>query len=65
MKNTTNKQQKTIIWVSVAFVFAASALLNVPENQHKTSLGYGNQASSSNWQILGQRPQAMERNFQS
>lgn len=52
MKNTINKQQKTIIWVSVALVLAASAVSNVLEkNQHQTSMGYANRTNSSNWQI--------------
>jgi hypothetical protein len=51
MKNTISKQQKTIIWVSVALVLAASAVSNMLEkNQHQTNMGYGNQANSSNWQ---------------
>jgi hypothetical protein len=51
MKNTISQKQKTIIWVSIALVLAASALSSVLENQHKTSLGFGNQPSSSNWQM--------------
>jgi hypothetical protein len=51
MKNTISKQQKTIIWVSVALVLAASAVSNMLENQHQTNLGAANQANSSNWQM--------------
>lgn len=52
MKNTISKNQKTIIWVSVALVLAASAVSNVLEkSQHQTSMGYANQASPSNWQM--------------
>jgi hypothetical protein len=51
MKKPISKQQKTIIWVSVALVLAASAVSNMLENQHKPNLGYGFQANSSNWQM--------------
>ncbi len=52
MKNTISPKQKTIIWVSVALVLAASAVSNALEkNQHQTNLGYVNQPSSSNLQM--------------
>jgi hypothetical protein len=52
MKKPISKQQKTIIWVSVSLVLAASALSNVLEkNQHQTSMGYGNRPNPSNWQM--------------
>ncbi len=51
MKNTISKNQKTIIWVSVALVLAASAASNMLEHQRQPSAGYGNQANSNNWQM--------------
>ncbi len=51
MKKPINKQQKTIIWVSVALVLAASAVSNILEHQRQPSAGYANQANSSNWQM--------------
>ncbi len=51
MKNAISKNQKTIIWVSVALVLAASAVSNMLENQRQPSAGYGNQANSGNWQM--------------
>ena len=51
MKKPISKNQKTIIWVSVALVLAASAVSNVLEGQRKPSLGYGNRPSSNDWQM--------------
>ena len=58
MKNTISKKQKTIIWVSVALVLAASGLSNILETQHSGS--YGNQPVSRNWQA----PSNDSRNWQ-